>query len=836
MTCYIFDYEVFACDWIFVAKPAGEDNYTVIHNDSELAREFMEREPLLCGFNNKSYDQFIHKAVLAGWEPAEIKELNDWIIAGNAGWEYPGMKDIRIFFNQFDLKDDCEKNLSLKAIEGHLGADISESEVPFNLDRPLTAAELQSTVKYCMHDVKATERLLNLRKDYLESKIYLGGLAGIPPEKSLYMTNAKLSAAYLGAERRDYTGDERDYKYPDKLRREYIPDEVFAFFDRLHDKTLSDDEVFSGKLNVKVGECPVTLGFGGIHGALPQYTAKSGERVIRNFDVSGFYPHIMTLYGYTSRAMLSPDIYANVLERRTAAKKAGDKATANALKLVCNSTYGATLSPYNDLYDPLMARSVCITGQLFLLELIEHLYADVPDLRLIQCNTDGLMIEFDESHAGKVKDITDEWQRRTGFELEEDKITLIVQKDVSNYIAQTEDGRVKVKGTVLTRGVAPAGAFNINNNATVVSRAVVDYFIRGTPARETVFADTNPLDFQIIAKASGKYSEVFQYAGGEKLSLQKCNRVYASTDASRGTLFKIYSATGSECKMANLPEHCFVDNRLTAKIGDISREWYVNLAERYISDFAGEEPAQMNFLKEEGDPTMENKQENSTKSKSLNIYQKLSAIRKEFLESEKRKSGVNTHAEFKYFELRDIIPITTELFEKYHVIFHITFANDTATGTLIDTDNPKSDTVTVAFEMAHISEPAKFRMNEVQARGAELTYMRRYLYFLLLDTTNSDEIDSRVPLKVDKPATVEERQKIKKDLTNTGGDADEMQVNALKALLKKIRGLDSSKDQYIQGIAVETNAFKSVSKARCEELIAEANKILAELDNGDLPF
>ena len=33
-----------------------------------------------------------------------------------------------------------------------------------------------------------------------------------------------------------------------------------------------------------------------------------------------------------------------------------------------NTTYGALLNKYNDLFDPLMGRSVCITGQLFLLE------------------------------------------------------------------------------------------------------------------------------------------------------------------------------------------------------------------------------------------------------------------------------------------------------------------------------------------------------------------------------------------------------------------------------------------------------------------------------------
>ena len=84
------------------------------------------------------------------------------------------------------------------------------------------------------------------------------------------------------------------------------------------------------------------------------------------------------------------------------AKAAGDKVTANALKLVVNTTYGASLNKYNDLFDPLMGRSVCITGQLFLLELANHLLADCSTLKVIQLNTDGIMVSFDDSEYEKV--------------------------------------------------------------------------------------------------------------------------------------------------------------------------------------------------------------------------------------------------------------------------------------------------------------------------------------------------------------------------------------------------------------------------------------------------
>ena len=166
--------------------------------------------------------------------------------------------------------------LSLKAIEGHLHMSIQESEIDFSLDRPLTQEELESTIFYCKHDVDATEKIVDLRKNYLLNKINIGKLAGLDEVKAMSMTNAKLTAAMLKARPQDHD-DERCYQYPKNLRREHIPKEVFDFFDRMKDDSLSDKDVFTGKLNISIGECPVTIGYGGIHGAIPNFMWKEGD-------------------------------------------------------------------------------------------------------------------------------------------------------------------------------------------------------------------------------------------------------------------------------------------------------------------------------------------------------------------------------------------------------------------------------------------------------------------------------------------------------------------------------------------------------------------------------
>mgnify|MGYP000776220181 FL=1 len=615
---FIFDCEVFVHDWLFVFKEIATGEYTVIHNDNDAVVAFMERNPFLGGFNNKHYDNFILKGVMCGLTPEQIKEINDLIIVEEVnGWDIPVLREYRVYFDSFDLMDDCQVGLSLKAIEAHLGIPIEETEVDFNITHRLSEKELQETIYYCKYDVDATEKLYHLRQAYLKNKVTLGKTRNLTDRQAMYMTNAKLTSVYLKAQKPEKPwNDERNYQYPEKLLRQYIPQEVFDFFDRMKDDRIPNDELFSSKLEIMVGVCPCTIAYGGIHGAIPTYVEEATEtRTIRNKDVASYYPHLMTLMDYCSRNMPSPKMFEDTLEERVAAKKAGDKATANALKLVLNTTYGAMLNgkdgtAFNDLYDPLMGRSVCISGQLFLLELSEHLIAECSTLKIIQLNTDGIMVSFDHEDEAKYQEITQEWQDRTGFELEEDFIRKIVQKDVNNYVEVPADGgEPKVKGGQLVRGIAPAGAFNINNNAVVVARAIKQYFIDGTPPEETIAASENILDFQLIAKAGGKYSQCYHLVGGEKVIVQKVNRVYAVSDKSKGTVYKTHAVTGRDAKVAGLPTHCAIDNNNNLSIEVVDRKWYVKLAKKYINDFLGIKP-----------PRKNTRRINSLKKKSLALF------------------------------------------------------------------------------------------------------------------------------------------------------------------------------------------------------------------------
>lgn len=837
MRLIVYDVEVFCKDWLVIFKDIETGKYTAVHNDNEELKECISEDCIYIGFNSKHYDQFIIKAICCGFTPQEVKQVNDFIIGGGQGWECPMLRDFFFRFNNVDIKDDMQIGLSLKAIEGHLGLSVEESTVPFDIDRSLTEEELKETAKYCIHDVDTTEKLVELRKDYLKNKIHIGKLAGLDEVKAMGMTNAKLTAALLKAEQKPHD-DERKYVYPPNLKREYIPQEVFDFFDRMYDPEISDKELFSDKQTFSIGDCPGVVGYGGIHAAIPNYFfVETEDRVIRNKDVASYYPHLMTLCGYTSRNIPSAQIFEDVLETRMKAKASGDKATANALKLVVNTTYGALLNKYNDLFDPLMGRSVCITGQLFLMELAQHLYADIPDLKIVQLNTDGIMVECDRKYLPKLDEICDEWQSRTGFELEEDAVVRIAQKDVNNYVEVQEGGKAKSKGGYLVRGISTVGAFNINNNACIVAAAVKEYLVNGVPVEDTINGCNDIFQFQLIAKAGVKYREAYHLVDGEKVPVQKVNRVYATKDERYGKLFKVKAENDSTAKIEMLPEHCIIDNDNHLTIDDVDKTFYIEMAKKRINDFLGIKPEKKKGGRKKMATT---KKTETTDTAAMNIYQKLLKARAMFLEADVKKTGKNMHLSFKYFELEDIVPTATRIFGEVGIVPLVNFTADTATMTMVNTDNPE-ETVTFVSPFNQIapivSNAGKQATNEMMALGSSITYMRRYLYMIALDICESDGIDANAgvpapasaPAPKAPPATPEQRQEVKQELTAPADNATALQIKGLKAVLKKLKDADPSKEEMIAQIAVQTNGFTVISKADCEALI---QRITAMLEGG----
>ena len=131
---------------------------------------------------------------------------------------------------------------------------------------------------------------------------------------------------------------------------------------------------------------------------------------------------------------------------RERAKADGDKVKDAELKLKINSVYGLMKSEYCPLYDPYMASSIAVMGQVLMTILIGGLYS--TGCRIVNANTDGLIIE----PAGNWRNICDQWEAQTGLKLTFKTIAELEQVNVNNYRATMSDGTVINKGEKFKQG------------------------------------------------------------------------------------------------------------------------------------------------------------------------------------------------------------------------------------------------------------------------------------------------------------------------------------------------------------------------------------------------
>jgi len=595
---WYFDTEVLPHHWLFCAESIQGERVYFSNDNAGLKAWIKDTQPLLCGFNSKHFDAYIVKAILLNLTPEDVKDVSDAIIVdGIQGW---AIQMGWIVMPKFvDLMLDLPTRPSLKLIEGNLGMDIQESSVAFDNANP-NEDEWNELLEYCWHDVEALTPLYRDRLSYLKAKETIAKMSNIMVEDALNMTNAKLTAKFLGANKVE-RDDERNYVYPSNIDREFIPKEVFEFFDRLPNSELTLDVLFgkegvaddNGKvvksrnpyksLAIDIGGCPSVIGWGGIHGAIKKYQEETtDDRIIMNTDVTSYYPSLMIVNKLISRNVPNPDIFEEVFNRRIEAKLAGDKTVNEALKLILNTTYGASNNKYNPLYDPLMAHSVCISGQLYLIQLTEQLYKYVPTIKILQVNTDGVMFSLDKKYESFALDIIHQWEEITGFGLENTYIDKIVQRDVNNYVMKETNGKIKFKGAVVSD--YEGGTFK-HNSISVVCKAVVDFLLKDIPIRETIESCNDPFAFQMIKKAGGTFDRVLHDVDGVLVQVNKVNRIYASKDERLGIVYKMKG--DKKNKVPSCPDHAIVDNSARTGIDKIDKEWYINITQDSVNEFLG---------------------------------------------------------------------------------------------------------------------------------------------------------------------------------------------------------------------------------------------------------
>ena len=563
-----YDFEVFAFDWLVVINDVTNREETVIVNDTDKLQQFYDAHcnDIWVGFNSRHYDQYILKGILCGFD---AKKINDFIIVkGNPGWKFSSMfREIPLI--NYDVMLGTDRGL--KSFEGFMGNNIKETSVPFDIDRKLTQEEIKQTIFYCRHDVQQTIEVFIKRIDEFNTMMYFIKHFKLPIA-ALSKTKAQLAAEILGGNHKGQNFDD-EFDFPildclDLKKYKYIAD--WYKNPENHDYEKSQD-------NVIVAGVEHTFSWGGGHGARPKYHAKGDFLII---DVTAYYPSLQKKYHFGYRVMDNPENFEFIHDSNIEFKRKGDKKARLPFKIMDNAISGQMKQRQSALFDPMSNNSICINGQLLLLDLIEHIE---PYCELVQNNTDGIIIKLNDydKDFDIIDDIVADWERRTGMKMDFDTFFgEIFQKDVNNYlIIYRETGAMKVKGAYIKK------LSDLDYDLPILNKALVDYMVSGVPVEQTVNQCDDLKEFQLVSKISNKYSHILY---GDEPIKEKCIRVFASKNPKDVGVKKVSIRTGRPAKLQNSPEHCFIWNdqvngvKVPAKL---DKQWYVDFALRRLKDF-----------------------------------------------------------------------------------------------------------------------------------------------------------------------------------------------------------------------------------------------------------
>ena len=567
MSLNFFDFEVFKYDWMVVIINPFDKTTIKLHNDPEQLKAYYDqhKSEIWVSYNGRSYDQYIFKAILLGFDP---KEVNDFIILkGRKGWEYTSLFRSIPLYNY----DALVSYHGLKTLEAFMGNDIRETSVDFDIDRPLTDEEVEQTFIYCTHDVEQLMEVFLRKKADFDAHMNLLKTFDLPMS-SISKTQAQLSAQALGCVKKDWM-DEWDIKLVDTLQINKYSNVVDWFLN-------PDNHDYNNCLVTDICGIPHVFGWGGLHGCVDHPVHLTG--LIIHVDVVSFYPSIMIRYDLLSRNVKDKSVYKKIYDTRVELKKAGKKAEQAPYKIILNSTYGICKDPSSAAYDPRQANNVCINGQLLLLDLLEHLEGHCE---IIQSNTDGLIIRVEDSDEafGMVDDICYEWETRTGMELGFDFITEIYQKDVNNYLFKFDNGKIERKGAWLKE------LSDLDYDLPIVNKALVDYMANGVPVEDTINSCNDLKEFQKVVKVSSKY--LHGWHNGKNLT-DKTFRVFASTELTDTFIGKVKAGKHTAEKFGNTPDHCFIMNCNINGLpvpDNLDRKYYIDLAKTRLLAFGIED-------------------------------------------------------------------------------------------------------------------------------------------------------------------------------------------------------------------------------------------------------
>lgn len=550
--------------------------------DCATIRQILSGYPLV-SFNGNNFDLPLLSLALTGADNARIKQASDAIILNNLrSWQLDRQFNFKTVtgIDHIDLIEVAPGIASLKIYGGRLHCQKMQ-DLPIDPGASISPAQRDELKTYCANDLELTEALYRTLQPQLELRAQMGRHYG---QDLRSKSDAQIAEAVIRTQVAAITQvmPERPKVEAGTLYRYRAPDYIRLRSPALQQllRQLQSDNftvIDSGKVNepqwlkelqVSLGQSVYRLGIGGLH-STEHRTAHVADAntLLLDRDVASYYPAIILRSGLAPKHLGQPflSVYRALVARRLAAKHAGNKVEADALKITINGSFGKFGSKWSTLYAPDLLIQTTLTGQLTLLMLIEAL--ELAGISVVSANTDGVVIKCPLALQGAMDDIVFEWETRTGFDTEATHYKALYSRDVNNYLALKASGGYKAKGAY-----APAG-LSKNPSNELCTDAVLAFLKDGTAIEDTIHGCWDITQLVTIRSVKGgAIDQQGKYLG-------KAVRWYYSKQVQGPLRYQLnqYTVPRSEGARAlmDLP---------TQFPGDVDLDWYIAESKTILHD------------------------------------------------------------------------------------------------------------------------------------------------------------------------------------------------------------------------------------------------------------
>jgi hypothetical protein len=598
--CFTFGCEIVDLPFSFVFE------ISEYKNQAEELLEFLANVTEMIGFNNVGFDYpVLHLLIQTGGRvnagDLYNRAMNIINSQDNDRWKYQVYPSDR-YRPQIDLFkihhfDNKAKSTSLKMLEFNMRMESIE-ELPFPVGQKLNPRKIVKLKQYNLHDVKATKQFYIESLPMIEFRRQLTLKYG---KDFMNHNDVKIGTDFFqmqlekqGVQLYEYSNSGRT---PRQTRRSSIKlgdcilpwikfnsPEFNGILTYLRSQTIVDTKGVFKDLNAVVKGFKFVFGLGGLHGSVDPCLIESDDVYqIYDLDVASYYPNLAITQNFYPEHLGEKfcHVYKNLYDQR---KEYAKGTPENAmLKLALNGTYGQSNSEFSVFHDPKFTMSITLNGQLLLCMLAESLMR-IPDLTLVQANTDGLTIRCRREHMVHVSTVKKWWEDVTKLELEGVEYSRMAIRDVNNYIAQYTSGKTKRKGAYEYEL-----DWHQNQSALVVPICAEQVLMKGVSIRQAVMSHANILDFMLRTKVPRK-SKLVTFDGEADQEVQNITRFIVTKEGKE--LIKLMPPTPTMLKEGNekwrrigivskrkvtICNELSVDNLL-----DIDYGYYINEVEKLV--------------------------------------------------------------------------------------------------------------------------------------------------------------------------------------------------------------------------------------------------------------